>query len=807
MKFSEIEIVGFKRTNLHNTHKILYRPYEKLQIIIGPNGSGKSSLLEELTPFPTNRNDYEENGYKILKIEHNRKLYELKSIFTKTPKYHFIVDGEELNQSGNKSTQAILAEDHFGFDTKTMTLMIGIDKFTTMSLADRKMWFTKASGKDHTYGLAVYKAISERLRATQSVLKHLRHKKVLEEDKILSDDELKTLEKYDCYFNAAIEDLRKIRPNRNTIDNIKLQEEYGKQAEQISSKIRRVMKDPSLRKSVSEEDIEKLQELVAKINGELKIIRESIDRKTKQLKLKKELKLNTLQELEDHKESIKKKIEKVKSLIDPWFHSREIDDALQEYWESISYKLRDLLESYLETNNYGTITNSDLQNQKERIQHLEDIIRTTELREAGLINLQEMKDALKVHMECPNCKHRWISDIGQLNIENTSKKTSVEDLRKELEIEKKKYEDIYNRYHLAQQIKSIINNSMVWKYITIEELLTDTNSALNKWITLNNSIGDIISYKKLRQQLEEIENNSVSEETNETVELLEKELEELIQKETKLTHERIELLTRIKADKEVLEKKNTVKGLMEEGEKVIKKYNSLHKQMSEKSRQIAIDKLITEFKEKEQKVRYKLQENERIKRTLTDTIKEIEKLSLEEVRLKTLLKTISPTEGIIGESIMNGIIYILEDMNNLLSKIWRYDIEVLPCSKGDDIDLSYRFPVRLENHVSSDVSKVSSSMQEIINLVFKIVILSRLGITDYPLYLDEFGRSFDGPHRDKAYEMVYKELTTSEEFSQVFLISHYIEDFGYFKNRDVVSLSRDTNLFNIVNNDDVMLLG
>jgi ABC-type multidrug transport system ATPase subunit len=70
--------------------------------------------------------------------------------------------------------------------------------------------------------------------------------------------------------------------------------------------------------------------------------------------------------------------------------------------------------------------------------------------------------------------------------------------------------------------------------------------------------------------------------------------------------------------------------------------------------------------------------------------------------------------------------------------------------------------------------------------------MAYLGLTDYPLYLDELGASLDEKHRVAIMDFV-KNFVEAGECSQMFLISHYHSGHGVFSNAEVTVLD-DTNL-------------
>ena len=160
-----------------------------------------------------------------------------------------------------------------------------------------------------------------------------------------------------------------------------------------------------------------------------------------------------------------------------------------------------------------------------------------------------------------------------------------------------------------------------------------------------------------------------------------------------------------------------------------------------------------------------------------------------------LEKYLSPSKGIIGEYISKSMNVILERMNEIISKIWTYDIRLLP-TNIEDGQLTFKFPIEIVgSEVISDVSQGSSSMKEVIDLAFKIVAYEFLDMLDMPLILDEFGRTMDETHRIRAYNFL--EELAKDYFSQVYVVSHFESMYARFVNTDIIILNKDNLTFDV----------
>ena len=121
--------------------------------------------------------------------------------------------------------------------------------------------------------------------------------------------------------------------------------------------------------------------------------------------------------------------------------------------------------------------------------------------------------------------------------------------------------------------------------------------------------------------------------------------------------------------------------------------------------------------------------------------------------------------------------------------MWTYEIEILPCNIEEN-DLTFRFPVKINNIKDiPDISKGSSSIREVIDLAFKITVMEFLDMLDYPLILDEFGKTMDAVHRVKAYDFI-DELSKSH-YEQIFMVSHFESMYARFNNADVIIIDNE----------------
>jgi len=67
-----------------------------------------------------------------------------------------------------------------------------------------------------------------------------------------------------------------------------------------------------------------------------------------------------------------------------------------------------------------------------------------------------------------------------------------------------------------------------------------------------------------------------------------------------------------------------------------------------------------------------------------------------------------------------------------------------------------------------------------------------LGLTSFPLILDEFAVTMDPEHRVKAFDAIDRLIAPN--FSQIFIISHFKSMYGRFERSSDINILNSTNL-------------
>ena len=810
-----MELKFYKRLLLRSINYIRIEPKSKIQLILGTNSSGKSSLLRELSPLPADPSNYLRGGYKIITIIHNNSTYILKSIFDidSGNKFHFIKDDIELNPGGTITVFKELVKTYFYLDNSIHEVLIGSTKFHNMSVAERRNWFTRISDTDYTYAISFYQKLKDQLRDIQGALKINQSKLVSESNKLISKEEeigyLNEIEELNKLISILLDMKSSSFLSRDNLLN---------EIEEIDNKLQNI--STSLLKSKGKFDnrynfsnIENIDEYIISVKSEIseltnrnnKLLNEiDIDEKSKSLLEKSNL--NSFKDIDKNISILEKQIENHKKQLSLNLIFEDNEKCL-DILITLLPNLNEIF-SELESNKDKKYNPNYYSSLLEKIKFITNVITEKDSLLIKFISDKKQLEHLKEHnkLECPECNHKWIKDysekeyiktlsiIDTLVIEIEKYKKQLEELDKELE-KTKNYLNLFRNYNNIVKHWIILNP--IWEYLYNNNFIFDCPDRVNIILdsrkldlemsvyidNLNNKLKEFINIKNTLSENQELDINKIIikiDNLNKEVyqnnyiikkkQLLLKELESYKQICISIFNykEQLEDLLDVRKDKlkllEDTDRRNFINEIIQ----------NLRLQLISKERiisQTSVQKAIVD--------------------NLTIQAKELEdKLEV----LKIAIKELSPTEGLIAKGLTGFINHFVQQMNMFINKVWLYPIEIVPIAlQDDDMDLDYKFSVKINDMSDNDIadiSKGSTSVRDIIDLAFRIVSMKHLNLNNYPLYLDELGASFDKSHREAISKLIHS-LTHSSDYSQVFIVSHYSETYGSFKNTDITVLCNE----------------
>ena len=813
---------------LNNINSFVITPTEKVQLILGTNGSGKSSLVRMLTPLPPEQSEFLKDGSKVITISKDNIIYTLKHTFSPV-RHSFVRNGDELNHGGTISVFKELVKQEFGITPEIHDLLTDIEVFHSMSPARRREWFTRLSDTSYDYALTVFGRLKERNRDVVGALKLAKKHLVVETAKVITETEEAKL-KHDVeltlnelnlliqqsapldnpisfYEKSKDEKLAELTTMSNRLLRMKLVAPYGtfpyganiygdvvrdewgellvkdiETPEDIDAAIEKIAHDVTVKETMLSVETEEHDKIVKTIDILVKTGNEGVEqlRKTIQELNEKKLKqmsLNKLGMVSANPESMLGALETVGDTLD-----------------TIAVTLPSNADKRFNQTRLTELT-GQLMDKREIHARLTSDFNTLEAKRA---HLESHKN--NTNIECPKCKHVWIPGFSDDHLASVNEKledvanglknntTLIEELEHQIS-ELKEYGNTYRSYLNCVRNWPVLQP--LWDYLTENETLIIAPMKLTG--ILNTFKTDLLNDIEISKMDMEIQNKiKLAADAEELGDVHLSEMQDKLNTST-LTIESISaeitkmrnLLNEYKQYKrQIIEASGiaySIKNMMADAEKV---NNDLIEMIRRDTLNHCVRQLQNSLALKESSLQAAMIQ----KGIVTDLEKQIEKLSIEDDASKVLMKQLSPTEGLIAEGLLGFIKYFINQMNLLIKKIWSYPLQIQDCSM-DDGELDYKFGVYVgsKHNPIPDVKVGSTGIREVIDTAFKITAVKCLKLGEYPLYLDEFGHSFDTEHRAAAMATV-NTLMESNMFSQLFMINHHYSSYGSFSNAEVCVL-------------------
>lgn len=815
MRILEIELIDYERMPIMPGRRFLFTPKEVMTLILGKNGAGKSSMLEEMFPFPGDANLFGKNGSKRVKYEHLGVQYEVTSTFSPN-RHHFrrFVNGdwEEMNEGGTARVQLDLAKSVFGVTPEIRDVLLNKLRFSSMGPQQRRHFFTMMSDADYTYGLKIFNAVKDHARDLTGAIKFNRNRISVETAKLIDEKERKELESEVELLYKELEVLfqergAKQRPHSEIRGE--LEEDLYHLNELATRCILNLPTRPEASSAVDlislQEEIQSLDKRVYGLQEQLSIQVKRHDELTKELTLLSQTEAQNEGELKAKLEELSLSIQALEAKLGHTWNFTDIAQVhaafsnIENELDRIFTELPDNSERY-----YSSETLKNLKEERQAKVNQKEVTRTQlQTLDARIAHQESHKD--KRPTECPMCKHSWVLGYDEKHYQElietraTLRKTDRE-LDESIKVLDEKIAEVlefFEHYRQYTRIKAGANLLLpLWEQLDKDNLaFTYPRSAIS-WVNRLRSdlpillqIEQVFSErKKLEVLLEAVKasGNKSIDETKLRCANIEKAVEEL-NNEIRTKQHTLNILKtyhqNAKEYLEIVEGKLThlirrVEALNEESVRALRD-ELLHKAIKTLQSRLAVAEEKLNFAQLQYGIVEELKAN-------------THEAQLNEEAAKALMKTLSPNEGLIAEGLMGFINAFTGQMNNVIEAVWTYPFRILPCAPSDEkgIGLDYRFPmiVATKDKPIPDINVGSKGMKEITDLAFKIGFMKYLGLTEVPLYLDEFGDGLDQFHRESSTRII-QQIIEQMQFKQVFVISHHVENYGGIANCDICSLT------------------
>lgn len=832
-KILSIELVDFIPLSSNGRRYFKWEMTDGVHVLLGTNGSGKTSIVNECVPCATDPSLYRNTGSKKTIYEHEHKIYTV-GFNASTGKHTLTVTDEngeekELNEGGTKNVQQQLIETIFKITPFIRQLITGEIKFSELGPQKRREIFTAMSPVSFDYGLEFYGKAKNMLSECSGALKRNKHQLVTELAKVMNEQEYEALVAKNKSLHHEFSILMNERSRINKSSS-ELSYELQQALEQLKTVSERVLDaDLNIALDINFNSVEELNSLIVEKREQISSLDALLrDRSERYDAISKKIKLVGVDgdtEKNRLKDRIANQLTKRQELIDA------LSDTYDpEHYGSITRAMTTDLLSMLTTIFTDMGLNDDLRFNSKSYQDLQS--KYTNIN-ASLIKLNEQMvridtqiKELDRHREngtihCPKCQHAWIAGFDPHNYEGLTKeyermldvRTGYEKeipvVEKELS-EMKVFFDNYRTYcsvrdsrgelfHLWNKLEE---DHLVFKHprhaLALVERFARDAQTLELVVQIDASLKTDL---QLLEAIEQIDTSNVQKEAQILIDL-EKEIQSFtwrLQSERNaltIMQSHLQLLTGVT----VHDKANI--------EQLVSRIDQLHEEQIEAIRQEHIGQLI-------KTIQSQLAINEEVlsgvshQRGVIDHLTEqIQELEVEEVAIKQLLEEISPNKGLIAEGLMSYINSILELTNEIIARVWTYPFVIRPCAVDEDgeVGLTYRFPIDIGDGgmAIKDIVQGSKAQREITNLAFRVVAMVYLGLGEFILFLDEFGEGFDPLHRERGTHAI-NAFIDQMSFSQIFIVTHFEENFATLKNTNICLLDDRNIRVNIEHNTHVTL--
>lgn len=815
MKITYFELRGLKRLIKRGVNTIRYTPEHDIQVIVGSNGSGKTSLLKELSPLPAKSSDYTSDGYKIIHLDSSHGKCILTSHFSPKQRHSFILNDEECNPGGTFVVQKDLVKRYFNIDEKIQRLLLGRIDFTRMRSEEKKEWFTLLNPTSLSYPLQVYSKLKESHRDINGALKLLKNRLTAETHRAIDSSEEARLKQEYEYTRQFLMSLFNTKPNTTqTIHEAQsLIKTTDGHLERLVSEYHLILKklkgNPYAENFTTEEvlDSEKLQiEInIQRTRDRITDCYSQLTQYTKQKEALVGIEDTDISQIQMKRILCDKVITDTLAKRNPliqfphYTNSQEIDATLS---------LLERIESGLLMILAELIPNPDRRYSSEYLVNLQTQYNTltqkrvvdAEALHTDQLRLTQYEEILSHNQtECPNCHHQWVRDYNEsdhksIKVRIEQQKTSLTLLTDQLLSMEKELAILTEYARVMIEYKRFTRSypalTSLWDYIDstgslysnptqIKTHIGEYKHELSLLVTLYRAQAELKELNEIHQKLIDNKTNNINE-INTQIDRLNEEIHSL----NTTLHRLQQHLTQLRTYKDMYQKLSVLHTQLTTQDSTRQThyqqyFTLLYRDM--------VNHLIQETQLQLTHIEQQLSRIHSQQEIIKHIEKEINDLQEKEQYLKLALQSMSPVDGLIAKGLYGFINTFISQMNSFISKIWLtpLQLQTITANEDNEIELDYVFSAKIHDGVVPDINECSKGEAEVINRAFILVAMHYLGMTDYPLYLDEFAANMDPKHKDSAFHAI-THIMANSRFSQLFIVSHFEKFYSTLRNSDTV---------------------
>lgn len=813
MRIIELTLHRYTRLAFSAIETIHYKPTETTQIIIGTNGSGKSSFLNELNPIPPNKNYMLDGGYKKIRIEHKGVEYTLLSTYGKHNKHSFIehrpeAGDLELNDGGTGVAQKILIEKVFGLNIELLKIWLGRVSFTELAPIKRRDWILRLSGSDLDFAMRVFQAVKNETRDAQALEKHFIKRLADEAADMADKNRIEELEDAVVRITSQLNGL--LEQKDNTIPSVaflrteidRLIREFHNCAD-IALSVQ-LYKPEYIPLEVN--DIETLEYYISNENTRVEMLREKLNEYYDQKKTVNEALealssngVNSTNELEAVTAQLRLEKDAIIAATPIYEEIKHADvGQLLGRYQACRGVLMETLGT-LPDNTDGYYTKDKLAKAREKAFILEQRIGSAKQRDYQLTHSIDHYKSMSDET-CPKCTHTFKPGMHAFDLESTERE--ITRLRESVIADEarlvkcKEYiEGAVEYIRAIGGLKRIISDNseleVLWTMLVKEDLYrVPPQSHLPTVVGFQALLENAMSVQKLDEQIKINETvltsikNATGDQSTYTdsyAQLLDKRISETI--------------TTIDNTKRVIAGCSTYLKQIQHRNAAVLRGLEIRKTLAEKHDVLirsGLNRIVGEMVQTKQvelaNVNTALNKITRHDAVIQEITQQKNDATHRLGLYTTIMKALSPTEGLISKYIQNFLDVFIEDVNLVIDEIWTSPLEVLSCGV-ESSEVTCKFPLSVNDGylITPDINEASDGQKDIINFAFRMVVGQYLKLGDYPLYLDELAPTLDEQHRENLTRYV-NNLMETNQFEQMFMISHYASNHYAFANSEILMM-------------------
>lgn len=808
MRLTKLIAYKFNRLALADITMIEWTLKELMQIVLGTNGCGKSELLRHSAPIPATKGEFAPGGYIIKHYEHNGHEIIFKSQVGKKEsdiRHSFSLDGVELQPDGGGTAmvQKELARRHLGFDDALHEVISGRMLFTEMSPSKRGDIITRLSNTDLTYALKLYDKLKEKHRDSVGARKRMSEQLLKSNDQMLS---LNVTEEMIELSNTLQEEITKLMQQRESdADTDNLERLILQESERIESSIKQAYNTFN---NLSNTDgfknsgellaaLEHVRSEIARLTVESRLYTDELAQTQKTLK---ELEISQGQDADallKQKVAIEQDLAKLGEGTKP---ESGLDSKL------LLMAVNDISDLIMEmgTCSLPELKPADIDNLKaQREEHVNKQASLTQQANQISNRLDVIRHAKE--SKCPKCGYVYKEGISDeeartLELKGGTISNSLESTIKCIEDIDSKLNEYAMWRNRLNRIRGVTTRypqlSHVWNLMNVDKQHICNPSSIQARIEHERTIA--ITWEEYCNSKKTLESNLANVNF-----LLEAALKTMHLGGAKQYHQRcVELDAKIvNTNKQLLCAESERKRLermasqITNAERVITEVTPdierLSRNMEDFKRGMfnrCLEKTVSALQVRLAGIQNAVRERQLLESKIEQLNEMYVSIEQEEREWDTLMKAMSPKNGLIASQLTGHISMIVGQMNTIIGQVWDYDLEVIPCGIESE-DLNYIFPLMVKNdpRVVADVKKGSLGQKDIVNFAFTVMVMLQNGLTEYPLYIDELGSSFDEAHRRRLVEYI-NFLIDNHKVSQAFMVNHFADMYNSITSYESVVL-------------------